>query len=465
MEQINKATGLISETEKETALYCIEYALQSGASQMRVSLNKSVMDSFSILNGELDKITHSADSSLFMYIFADGRYGTFSTNNFEKRQLKGFIDKAINTVRMLASDMCRQLPDPDRVAKNALTGNELGLYDTEYHNITPEQRLNTALASSIFKRTESDRNYSIVSEECEYSDSIDDNFTADSSGFRGRHIETSFAICSEVTVCDAEGNRLSGYWWESSPFRSGLLTEECSHNALKRATDKIGPQNQRGGKYKAVIDRSVSSRLFSPIISALNGTAIQQKNSFLEGKAGEQVFPEYLTVSDMAHSSGKPGSRLYDTEGVATSEFQIIDRGVITGYFVNTYIAKKTGMHATIEGASRPVLRPFITDSNGICISDKKEIHLTDILNSCGSGIYITGFNGGNCNQTTGDFSYGVEGFAFKNGKITHPVREMVITGNIVSLWKNIIAAGTDARMCTRWQIPTLAFKEADFSA
>ena len=122
-------------------------------------------------------------------------------------------------------------------------------------------------------------------------------------------------------------------------------------------------------------------------------------------------------------------------------------------------------MDATIEGISRPVLKPFITDRDGICISDKKEINLTDILSSCDSGIYITGFNGGNCNQTTGDFSYGVEGFAFNDGKITHPVREMVITGNIISLWQNIIAAGTDARECTRWQIPTLAFSEADFSA
>ncbi len=465
MEHINRVSGIISETEKDTALHCIEYALKAGASQMRISLNKSVLDSVSLLNGELDKVTHSADRSLFMYIFADGRYGTFSTNNFEKRNLEVFIDKAIDTVRMLASDECRQLPDPDRTAKNADKGTELGLYDTEYHNITPEQRLDTAHASSLFKNTEPDCRYSVISEECEYSDSIDDNFTADSHGFRGRHIETSFALCSEVTVSDADGNRLSGYWWESSPFLSGLHTGECSYNALKKATDKIGPKEQDGGKYKAVVDRSVSSRLFSPIISALSGAAIQQKNSFLDGKAGELVFSEHLTVMDLAHSIGKPGSRLYDTEGVATSDFPVIDRGVITRYFVNTYISKKTGMNATIEGISRPVLKPFITDSDGICISGKKEINLTDILSSCDSGIYITGFNGGNCNQTTGDFSYGVEGFAFNDGKITHPVREMVITGNIVSLWQNIIAAGTDARECTRWQIPTLAFSEADFSA
>ena len=99
------------------------------------------------------------------------------------------------------------------------------------------------------------------------------------------------------------------------------------------------------------------------------------------------------------------------------------------------------------------------------CLSEEFEINLPDILRICGSGIYVTGFNGGNCNPVTGDFSYGIEGFAFCNGKITHPIREMVVTGNMVSLWNSIIAAGSDARECTRWQIPTLAFDKADFSA
>ena len=65
----------------------------------------------------------------------------------------------------------------------------------------------------------------------------------------------------------------------------------------------------------------------------------------------------------------------------------------------------------------------------------------------------------------TGDFSFGVEGFRFKNGKITHPVKEMLITGNLIELWNNLIAAGSDARACTRWQIPSLAFSDVCFSA
>ena len=97
---------------------------------------------------------------------------------------------------------------------------------------------------------------------------------------------------------------------------------------------------------------------------------------------------------------------------------------------------------------------------------DYKEngINLQAILESAGNGILVTGFNGGNCNSTTGNFSYGIEGFAFRDGKITHPVREMLITGNMVSLWQSIMAAGSDAREGARWQIPSLAFGDVDFT-
>ena len=96
---------------------------------------------------------------------------------------------------------------------------------------------------------------------------------------------------------------------------------------------------------------------------------------------------------------------------------------------------------------------------------EEKEVSLNDILKLAGNGILVSGFNGGNCNPVTGDFSFGIEGFAFSKGKITHPVREMLITGNIVGLWNNLIAAGSDARPSSRWQIPSLAFENVVFSA
>ena len=121
------------------------------------------------------------------------------------------------------------------------------------------------------------------------------------------------------------------------------------------------------------------------------------------------------------------------------------------------------GIQPTVEDISRPCLMPFI---KGEDLSNKeKEVSLKDILRLCGNGILVTGFNGGNCNPVTGDFSFGIEGFAFKNGKTLHPVREMLITGNLMELWSNFLAAGSDSRASVRWQIPTLAFENVSFSA
>ena len=115
-------------------------------------------------------------------------------------------------------------------------------------------------------------------------------------------------------------------------------------------------------------------------------------------------------------------------------------------------------MEPTVESISRPVLLPWnCPEDNGITDADA-------LMKICGNGILVTGFNGGNCNGVTGDFSYGIEGFAFENGEILYPVREMLITGNMSGLWNNLVAAGNDSRECRKWQIPSLAFENVDFS-
>ncbi len=456
----NTSYGITPE-EKAAAAHCLEYALGCGASQVRVSLNKSVLDTFMLLNGELDKVTHCADRSVFIYLFVDGRYGTYSTNRLDRENIEDFVRKAIDSTRMLAEDEYRKLPQADRMAEGAVTGRELGLYDREYELMSTDRRLALAMSGTIFKKASAVEGYEIISEECEYSDSIDDNYVIDSQGFEGRHTETSFAFWTEMTISGPDGHRYSGYHWSSSPFFDELKIAGCSKEALQKAADQINPRPHKGGKLKMVVRNTSSSRLISPIFSALNASAIQQRNSFLENTLGKKIFPEELTVIDMARTFGKPGSRLFDTEGVATCERAVIDKGVIGTYFVNTWSAGKMGIAPTIEGISRPVVTPFV---KGGCNIDG-DIDENAIIGICGEGILVTGFNGGNCNPTTGNFSYGIEGFAFKDGRLLHPVKEMVVTGNMISLWSSLVAAGSDALPGTRWQIPTLAFDGVDFSA
>lgn len=455
---------MITTTEINLAQHCISHALSCGASAARVYLNKCVTDSYTILNGGLDKVTHSADRSVYLYIFADNRYGTFSTNRLEKNELEEFIQRAIDMVRMLGEDECRKLPSPERTAKDAVTGLELQLYDAAYEQMDADSRLANAFRLSRYDEIKAAENgYRLISEECEYSCTSDDSYTADSQGFEGRHKETTFGTFSEMTIEDSEGNKYSGYWWQTSPKMADTDFTGCGEKALERAVRQIGPKKRRSGRYRMVVDTTVSSRLISPIITALNAASIQQKMSFLDGASGKKIFHEGMTLMDFARTPGKNGSRMFDTEGVATKDRSVIENGVIRQYFVNTYQAGKMGIEPTVEDVSRPCLLPFIKDKD--LQSEEKEVSLKDILKLTGNGILVTGFNGGNCNPVTGDFSFGIEGFAFSKGRITHPVREMLITGNIVELWNNLTAAGSDARPSSRWQIPSLAFEDVAFSA
>lgn len=457
---------MITANETSMARHCVSHATANGADAARVYLNKCVTDSYTILNGELDKVAHSADRSIYIYLFVDGRYGTFSTNRIEKEELEDFICKAIGMVRMLGEDKCRRLPDAERTAKDAITGRELGLFDESYFNIDSQTLLENAHKLSIFDKIiaeQGGRDYMLISEECEYSCTAEDSLTVDSQGFEGRHSETVFGTFSEMTIEDKDGNKYSGYWWQTAQKAADTDFEGCGPKALERAVKQIGPKRRRSGRYRMVVDNTVSSRLVSPLLTALNASSLQQKMSFLDNSIGKKVFHEGMTLSDLARTKGKNGSRLFDTEGVATKDAMIIENGVVKQYFVSTYMSEKMGIPPTIEDVSRPCMQPFMKGKD--LQTEEKEVSLKDILKECGNGILVTGFNGGNCNPVTGDFSFGIEGFAFKNGKISHPVREMLITGNIVTLWNNLAAVGSDARESSRWQIPSLAFEGVAFSA
>ena len=221
--------------------------------------------------------------------------------------------------------------------------------------------------------------------------------------------------------------------------------------------DQIGPRGCRSGKYTLVIDSEVSQKLVNPILGALNAYNVQQKNSFLADALGKKVFHEGMNLMDLPRSAGELGAKYFDSEGVATENHSVIENGVVREYFVNTFMANKTGLSPTCEDVVRPRLLPWSADG-------KIRRTRQEIIDYCGDGILVTDIEGGNSNTATGDFSFAIQGYRFKKGKVAFPVREMLITGNIVTLWQNLIAAGDDARLCRTKLIPTLAFKDVDFS-
>ena len=439
---------LLTKQEIELAQHCLAYAQEQGAQGVRITLSKTLMNLIGVLNGEVDKTAHALDRSLQIQLFVDGRFGTFSSNRLEKDGLEAFIREAIGTVRMLEADACRTLPAPGRLAKDAVTGRELDLYDPSCEPLTAEQRREMALQSTAWPQP------GLIAEEGEYSDSVFDSLTLDSQGLYARHTETSFEIGYESTVEDGNGNHFSSYWWDAAPRLKDLRLKGCAQKAYERAKEQIGPKSVPSGKYTLVVDSECAAKLLTPVLNALGGYALQQHNSFLVDSLGKKLFPETLTILDAPRTTGDTGCRLFDSEGVATREMPVIEKGVVKTYFLNTYIGNKMGLEPTVEDVTRAKVLPV-----GDCETQE------DVLGKVKDGILVTGFNGGNSNPATGNFSYGIEGFLIKNGKKVHPVREMLITGDFLTLWGNLVAAARDARPCLSKLIPTLAFKNVDFSA
>lgn len=468
----------ISSSEMEMAEKSVEYALKAGASDVQVCLDKASTDLTALLNGELDNIRHTGDRALTIRIYADGRSGIFSTNRLETKSIESFIKAAVENVRFLAKDPHRKLPDQSETAHDAIRGDEMELCCKGYDNITEEDRLRILHEASIFGKECANgiahSSGKLISEETEYNNTLTDTFLIDSAGTMCRHIETSFEVCVQSTVEDRNGNKYSGLWWEYNICPDKVRHSICGEMAMKEALMQINPVKLDGGEYTMVVDNRFSGKLIHPIIQALQGTSIQQNSSFLNNTLGSKVLGEGVTLLDRPRVKGKTGSILFEGDGRACLDRDILRDGVVMEYFIGTYMSSKLGMPATSETANRPVLQPFVkgdknlteklrSDSELITSTDSLSLGKHEILSLCGDGIFVTGFNGGNCNTATGDFSYGVEGFRFRNGQIEQPIESMVITGNMIELWNSLSIAGNDPRSGLSRQIPTIAFENVVF--
>ena len=448
---------MITREETELTRECIRFALDEGASAVRITLTKSTENLVATLDGEVDRVTRCADRSMSIVLFAEGRFGSFSINKLDRESLRDFIRGAIGTVRMLTPDEFRRLPEPERCCSTAITGREMNIYDEAWASVTPEDRRRMALDAAVTchpARSEGSL-FRLVSEEGEYSDSEYDVLVLDSQGLECRHTETSFDYGVEVTVEDAEGNKYSDYWWTASPMLKDFDASDCGRTAVRRAAAQIGAAPAKSGRYNMVVGAEVASRLVSPLLGALNASSIQQGNSFLVGSEGKKLFSEGLNLMDEPWRKGESGAKLFDSEGVATETAPIIEGGVVKRYFVNTYMSGKMGISPTVEEAVRPRL----------CGWPSQDLDRDALMRQCRNGILVTDFNGGNCNMTTGDFSYGISGQLFEDGKPVRPVHEMLITGNFLTLWSNLLLVADDARPCLSKLVPTLVFTNVDFSA
>lgn len=438
---------------EKTVNSALDSAKRHGADNARVTYSKSSETSYSYIGQKLDRLNRATTSSLFIQIYANGRYGAFSTNRLDGNEIDKLIKDGIETTRLLAEDRAYALPAKERYFRDNGQCIDLEQYDSNIKNISEDAKKQLALDAAAEIEGKDNRLIFVSSDYSDYEDYV---YMADTQGFCGDGSQTSFNLSCECSVKGKDDARPEAWWYESALYFDRLIKNGCGTKALERALAKLNPKKIKTGKYTAVIEYRVASRLLGPVINALNGSALQAHNSFLQDSLGKKIFSDRMTLTDRPFEPGLPGSRYFDSEGVATYDNDIIKNGTVNTYHITTYYANKLGITPTIDTLSN--LRMESSSPDGYRDST------AEMMKSAGTGILVTGFNGGNCNQGTGDFSFGIEGFYFENGVIMHPVSEMNMTGNMKILWNNLVYMGKDEKATSSWLIPSLTFSDVEFS-
>lgn len=437
---------MIADNKKKLAQWAMDYALQNGCQAAKLVLYSNSNSSFELRDAKMDKLQQASENGLSITLYVDGRYGSYSTNRLDKKELETFIKNGIESTRYLAEDDARILPDPSRYYKGGKP--DLQLFDDKFYHINPDDKVAIARAAAEEVLGKDER---IISVGTSYSDGENASYRLASNGFEGESKSTWFSISADVAMKGEGEARPSSYWYDATLYYDKLPKSDVGIKALERVLKKLGQKKVASGKYTMVVDPMNSGNLLDPMISALYGSALQQKNSFLLDKLDAKIGAGMLNLMDEPHIIGARGARYFDSEGVATERRPVFEDGILKTYFIDTYSSKKMGVAPTVNSPSLLVLKPGNKDLNGLVADVRK-------------GILVTGFNGGNCNSSSGDFSYGIEGFLIEDGKLTQPISEMNVTGNMITLWASLVAVGNDPRMSSSWRIPSLVFEGVDFS-
>jgi PmbA protein len=428
---------------------CVKSARAKGADQVAARAYKVRDVSVQWRDGRLEQINESTTRGIGLQIYADGRYSAASTSDLRPDALDRFIADAIAMTRTLVKDPFRSLPEPALYAGQANV--DLKLEDPAYTTVTPDMRRRLAQeleeAARGVKGSEA-----ILSVTTGFNDTRAEMLRVHSNGFEGTRVDTSFWTSAAVTVKDGDGRRPADWSAAGVRFVGEMpAVAEVGREAARRAIARIGSVKADSAVLPMAVDNRAAGRLVGALMGPLSGQALQQKRSFLEGKVGTVVGSERLTLADDPHVVKGFASRLFDGEGLAARRMPIFEKGVLKTYFIDTYYGRKLKMPPTTGGSS-----------NGAwALGDKSR---AELLADMKDGILVTGFLGGNSTGTTGDFSFGVQGYRVRGGQVAEPISEMNISGNQSDLWKRLAAVGNDPYPYSSGRTPTLVFDGVQFA-
>ncbi len=408
-------------------------ARQLGASDAGAEVSEGVGLSVSVRKGELENVERNRDKSLGVSVYLGQRRGNASTSDFSAEALKQTVQAAYDIARFTAVDPAAGLPDADDLATMAEAARDLDLFHP--------WAIDAAAAAELARRCEDAAltTHKLItnSEGAGVSAQQAHFWAGNTRGFRGGYASSRHYL-SVSTIAGRGKDMQRDGWYTSMRDAADLAAPEVvGRYAAERTLARLKSRNVATAEVPVLFESTVASGLLGAFVQATSGGALYRKTSFLVDSLGKRVWPKHIDIVEDPHQPKGKGSAPFDDEGVRTRARQVVKGGVVQGYFLSSYSARKLGMPTTghAGGSQNLAMTSRLTRPGDDLDAMLRKLH---------RGFFVTELMGQGVNYVTGDYSRGAAGFWVEGGRIVHPVHEVTIAGNLRQMFKDVAAIGAD---------------------
>jgi PmbA protein len=408
------------------ALDIVAYARKQGASASAAEVSEGFGQTVSVRQGEVETIEYNRDKGLGVTVYLGKKRGNASTSDFSRQAVCDTVDAALNIARFTAEDDCSGLPDADRLATEFP---DLDLYHPWQLNVEQAIELARECEQAAFrtdKRVVNSEGASVNVNEAKF-------IQANSLGFVGGYPTTRHSISCSVIAGKGDGMQRD-YWYSvARDAHEMLCVEEIGRLAAERTVRRLKARKLPTMQCAVLFEAPVAASLFGHFVGAVSGGSLYRKSSFLLDQLDRPVFSDIVRIDDVPDIKRGLSSSPFDDDGVRTRKRSIVEAGVLRGYFLGSYSARKLGMQTTGNAGGTHNL-----------IIQSGELDFAGLLRKMQRGLVVTELLGHGVNPVTGDYSRGAAGFWVEHGEIQYPVEEITIAGNLKEMYRGIVAIGND---------------------
>ena len=404
----------------------LETVKQKGATDAEVVYSQGSGLSISVRNGDVDTIENSNDSALVLTVYKGKAKGSASTAILDKDSVDLTITKALEIASLTEADEYAGIAE-----KHLLANSDEFIDLSTYHpcDVKPEKLIEMAKQAEAAALESG----GLVVDEAAVSMGEGQSIYANSNGFMG-YKQGSNSSMSVVAIAELDGQMERDYWWDAvRDFDLIMPADALGRKAAKITLSRMGARKVKSTKAPVLFDATISQGLVGHMLSAISGSSLYQEASFLKDDLNQQIFPEWFEINENPFVASGFASRNFDSNGVATKQRNIIDSGVLKGFLLSVYSARRLGLETTGNAGGAHNL--FVKSGNA---------SLEQALKELGTGLYVTSVMGQGINTVNGDYSRGASGFWVENGEIQFPVSELTIASNLKDMYKNLVLVAND---------------------